>query len=177
MQSLLSDIEPRNQNYCYDAGIPPFCSIDLQVISFLSSSGLWLHNQVCYFFTLLKISVYDQNGEKEADFSSLLWRWNSSLFQYCSASHKVFKLIRLMLTLSSLPFFELLKIAQYDQTTVVLSDHWLEMQLEGFETPEESSIENEIFTPSPKEFKMSVTGWYLVIWQEDRSELQRYLAF
>ena len=48
---------------CYDGGIPPFSSIDLQVISFLSSSGLWLHNQVCYFFTLLKISVYDKNGE------------------------------------------------------------------------------------------------------------------
>jgi hypothetical protein len=28
--------------------------------------------------------------------------------------------------------------------------------LEGFETPEESSIENEIFTPSPKGFKISV---------------------
>ena len=46
--------------YCYDAGIPLFLSIDIQYISFLSPSGLRLHNQFCRFFALIKIAVFDQ---------------------------------------------------------------------------------------------------------------------
>jgi len=39
------------------------------------------------------------------------------------------------------------------------------MQLEGFGRPEASSIINETFIPSPKEFKVSVNGWYLLCWR------------
>ena len=59
-------------------------------------------------------AYYDKNGEKEADFSSL-WRWNPYIFQYPSASHKFFKLLALMLTLSSLSIFALIKIVVFDQ--------------------------------------------------------------
>ena len=45
-----------------------------------------------------------------------------------------------MLTLSSLSFFALLEIAQYDKTTVVFSDYRLDLELEGFETPRNSTL-------------------------------------
>ena len=54
----------------------------------------------------------------------LLWHWNSGIFQYRSASHKDFELLRLLITSSSLPFFALVKIAGYDKNidaTVVCS--------------------------------------------------------
>jgi hypothetical protein len=43
-----------------------------------------------------------------------------------------------MIASSSLPFFALLKIAQYDKTTVVFSDYRLDLELEGFERPKNS---------------------------------------
>jgi hypothetical protein len=47
--------------YTYQLLDISFFSFLLQYKSFLSSSGLLLHNKVCYFFTLFGISGYDQN--------------------------------------------------------------------------------------------------------------------
>ena len=61
--------------------------------------------------------------------------------------------------------FALLSSSVYDQTTVVPRDQRLDLGLEGFETAKESTVLKEIFIPGHKEFKMSVTGWYLLYWQ------------
>jgi len=45
---------------------------------------------------------------------------------------------RLLIALSSLPFFALLKIAQYDKQPLALTVYSIDLALEGFETPEES---------------------------------------
>jgi hypothetical protein len=42
-----------------------------------------------------------------------------------------------MTALSSLPFFALLKIAQYDKQPLALTVYSIDLELEGFETPEE----------------------------------------
>jgi len=63
-----------------------------------------------------------------------------------------------MISPTSLPFFALVKIPVFDQTTAVFSDYRFDLELEGSETSKESIILNETFTPRPKEFKMSVTG-------------------
>jgi len=62
-----------------------------------------------------------------------------------------------MIALTSLPFFALLKITVFDKQPLALAVYSIDLELEGFETPEESSIVNETFTPSPKGFKISVT--------------------
>jgi hypothetical protein len=52
-------------------------------------------------------------------------------------------LIRLMILLSSLPFFALVKISVFDQTTVAFSDYRLDLELEGFKTPRYSTLLDE----------------------------------
>jgi len=45
-----------------------------------------------------------------------------------------------MIALSSLPFFVLLKIAQYDKQPLALTVYSIDLELESFETPEESRL-------------------------------------
>ena len=61
-----------------------------------------------------------------------------------------------MIASSSLPFLAGVKIAQYDKHPLALTVYSIDLELEGFKTPEESSIANETFTPSPKGSKISV---------------------
>ena len=54
-------------------------------------------------------------------------------------------LLGLMITLSSLSIFTPLKISVYDQQPLALTVYSIDLELEGFETPEESRFQILIF--------------------------------
>ena len=98
--------------FCYDGGIPIFFSIVPQYLIFLRYSGLWLHNQFCLFFALIKIVVYDQELSAVEPLRTIM-TWfaignflSAEGFYTCRCIHHPFSKWREQMTVTS-PFIHL----------------------------------------------------------------------